>query len=532
MSALLLLASLPAVAQNVNHSFELDPLEVDPAATGSLVLSTGPTMEAGGYRLSAFGNYTFAPLNTGAWFSSRAEIHDRLAVNVAAAFGLTQWLQVGVQVPFVVYQDTASAAYPGLESNGLATPWVSALLGLQHQDLATGQGMDVNLGVGVGLPVGSQAVLGRDSTLVTPKITVGRSLESFRYGVELAGLVRESTAAYLGDSSPNRAQSTVSLGGTLATTGDTRGEVDARVTIGAITGQAATEILLGGRKTYACGAEMFLLFGPSFGTLVGTPTARAIFGVAFGTPPKPLFRDADKDGVEDSKDKCPNVPGPASNDGCPVTDADKDGVPDATDKCPNEPGPASNQGCPVDTDKDGVPDSKDKCPNEPGPASNDGCPVKDADNDGVPDAQDNCPNEAGPAENHGCPVNKKQLVSLGSGKIDITEKVHFAIARAKVLPRSFSLLDQVAALMVAHPNIKKVRVDGYTDNQGNTSKNLKLSQDRADSVVGYLVKKGIDKDRLEAKGFGVENPVAPNDTKDGREENRRVEFTVVPDAAN
>lgn len=100
-----------------------------------------------------------------------------------------------------------------------------------------------------------------------------------------------------------------------------------------------------------------------------------------GTPPPPQ-PDSDSDGVPDSIDQCPTVPGPASNNGCPLpapTDTDGDGVPDSTDQCPTVAGPASNNGCPVtppvDTDGDGVPDSSDQCPTQAGPASNGGCPL-------------------------------------------------------------------------------------------------------------------------------------------------------------
>ncbi|PZR20391.1 MAG: hypothetical protein DI539_10955 [Flavobacterium psychrophilum] len=123
--------------------------------------------------------------------------------------------------------------------------------------------------------------------------------------------------------------------------------------------------------------------------------------------------DYDHDGVPNSEDECIDVPGPASNNGCPDTliDSDNDGVPDSQDNCVNTPGPAINNGCPdntTDTDHDGVPDSQDNCVNTPGPASNNGCPdasMTDMDNDGVPDAQDHCIDIPGPASNNGCPEN-------------------------------------------------------------------------------------------------------------------------------
>jgi hypothetical protein len=116
--------------------------------------------------------------------------------------------------------------------------------------------------------------------------------------------------------------------------------------------------------------------------------------------------DTDGDGLDDSVDNCPTVPGPRTNMGCPipVPDRDGDGVPDASDSCPNDFGTAN--GCPVDTDNDGWLDHADACPTVPG--SNGGCPggetpVPDSDGDGVPDTQDACPTQAARTPN-GCPA--------------------------------------------------------------------------------------------------------------------------------
>lgn len=116
--------------------------------------------------------------------------------------------------------------------------------------------------------------------------------------------------------------------------------------------------------------------------------------------------DFDGDGVLDADDACFDVPGPASNDGCPEVDSDGDGIFDNNDLCPSTPGEADNNGCPYeDTDGDGVIDWDDICPDTPGPADNNGCPYEDADSDGVIDWEDLCPNTAGPPGNDGCPLS-------------------------------------------------------------------------------------------------------------------------------
>ena len=241
-------------------------------------------------------------------------------------------------------------------------------------------------------------------------------------------------------------------------------------------------------------------------------------------------KDLDRDGIADAADKCPNESedrdGFQDEDGCPDLDNDRDGEPDLKDKCPNEAGPADNNGCPdADHDGDGVVDRLDKCPDQPGPKDNDGCPEVDRDNDGVPDRLDNCPDEAGTKDNHGC--KQKQLVVLTKEKIEIKEKVFFATGSAKIEKRSFKLLDQIAQVLRGHAEIKKLRIEGHTDNAGKPAANKKLSQARAESVAIFLVESGIDPTRLEAVGYGDEKPVADNRTKAGKEKNRRVEFVIV-----
>ncbi|MBN2362197.1 MAG: OmpA family protein [Deltaproteobacteria bacterium] len=266
-------------------------------------------------------------------------------------------------------------------------------------------------------------------------------------------------------------------------------------------------------------------------------------------------RDRDGDGVEDADDQCPDEAGPAERQGCPVRDQDGDGVEDADDRCPQEAGPVENSGCPWgDTDGDGLTDDQDKCPREAGPVENSGCPWGDSDGDGLTDDQDKCPQEAGPAENNGCPdtdrdgdgivdrldncpdeagvkenngCQAKQLVVLKQEKIEILDKVYFAFNKAVIEKRSFKLLDNVAAVLKAHPEILKIRVEGHTDSTGDADYNRKLSQERADAVRAYLAQQGVEEARLEAAGYGPDKPIEDNKTKDGRAKNRRVEFNIV-----
>ncbi len=179
-----------------------------------------------------------------------------------------------------------------------------------------------------------------------------------------------------------------------------------------------------------------------------------------------------------------------------------------------------------DWDKDGVPNAKDLCPYDPGPAELDGCP--DFDGDMIPDREDRCPREPGPAENDGCPVSVDQpVVEIESEKLSLKDSIQFDTGKDTLKKPSFKVLDQVVKLLVDHPELKKVRVEGHTDNVGAAAYNKDLSQRRAASVVRYLADHGVARARLEAVGYGFERPIASNATALGRAKNRRVEFRIL-----
>jgi outer membrane protein OmpA-like peptidoglycan-associated protein len=268
----------------------------------------------------------------------------------------------------------------------------------------------------------------------------------------------------------------------------------------------------------------------------GAPDWRVFGMLGFTMPEKDKVQDADGDGIADELDQCPNeaedMDGFEDEDGCPDLDNDGDGVPDTEDKCPNESedidGFEDEDGCPdPDNDEDGILDLDDRCPNDPGPPENDGCPDPDRDGDGVPDRIDNCPDEPGTIENQGCQA--KQLVKIGDGRLEILEKVYFRKGSAKLQKRSWALLDNVAAVLIAHPEIKKVRVEGHSDKSGSLKYNMILSKKRANTVVRYLVGRGqVSRSRLVAQGFGPKKPLYPDPkSKEEAALNRRVEFHLM-----
>ena len=224
---------------------------------------------------------------------------------------------------------------------------------------------------------------------------------------------------------------------------------------------------------------------------------KLVAGWTWGIGGKPT--DEDADGVYDKKDKCPGTPHGCTVDaaGCPL-DGDGDGVCDGLDQCPNTPKGCrvDAKGCPLDSDADGVCDGIDTCPGTPKGSTVDakGCPP---------------PPPPPPAF---IPEPKKELV---------LDRVYFETNSAKLKPESSETLDKVAASIKEFPDVK-ILVAGHTDSVGSDAYNLKLSAARANSVLEYLVSKGVPRTQLAAGGFGEKEPIADNATAEGRSKNRRV----------
>nr|WP_240806686.1 OmpA family protein [Polyangium spumosum] len=205
---------------------------------------------------------------------------------------------------------------------------------------------------------------------------------------------------------------------------------------------------------------------------------------------------------------------------------------------------------PSDRDNDGIPDKKDACIDLVGVESGDpllhGCPEPPPDHDGdaIPDENDACPRLAGEAtfvrETHGCPRAKPKpkpkepapppIASLAEQEIVISQQVQFETGTAVLRPESDGVLGEVARVLAEHPEITRVEVQGHTDDTGPPDVNRALGQDRAESVVEWLVRRGVARERLQPKGYGSDRPIADNTTEEGRGKNRRVEFRILEKA--
>ncbi len=511
-------------------------------------------------------------------------VKHRLGADLVGSIALFDWVQVGVDVPVTLYQgrgaglSQAGAAVDALSAAGLGDVRVVTKVRLLQ---ALRYGVDLAVAPTITVPSGlpKNSYFGEKSLTFAPELLVGRSIGNLRLGANFGYRMRGDTR-FLDLDVGSELLFRAGAGYLIAAEGANPIEILASLS-GATAAHAPfrhfnqnpLELLAG--ASYQVNHLLHAFGGLGFGLVAGygTPDVRVFAGVRYA--PRQADRDGDriadavdacpdkaedhdgfedtdgcpdldndKDGIPDSKDGCPDEPEDKDHfedeDGCPDLDNDKDGIADAQDKCPNvaedKDGFEDEDGCvDSDNDKDGLVDAHDQCPNaaedKDGFEDDDGCPDVDNDKDGVDDVDDKCPLEPevinGIDDEDGCPDEGKPQVQVTLTKLEINEAVYFDTGKATIQKRSHSLLNQVAQNLKANPQITKVRIEGHTDDKGDDASNLKLSQDRADSVRRYLIKRKIDPARLMAVGYGETKPIASNKTARGRERNRRVEFTII-----
>lgn len=466
--------------------FDAERLRLNPGAADSLVVESGRLLEPGALQLMALAHYERSPLTVQSGGEELGKIlRYRLSVDLSAAYAVTDRLQLEAQVPILAAQrgdDLTALGIAKPASAGLGTPVVGARYGLLAQ--ARGAPLDLSVGLGIGLPLGTVDAFGRADSLsgltVLPGLSVGRAVGPLVVGGQVTGVLR-GNAEVLDET----LGSALDVAAMVATRGEgLRGELSVRSEIGFSSG-AEVEVLGGGRLPVGGGLELFALGGPGLTRTAGTPSFRVLAGVGFRLPGHKAAP------AQEVKPR-------------PVTDSDQDGIPDGQDRCPREAGDAAHQGC----------------------------PFHDRDHDTVADEVDNCPDEPGDPANQGCKVEQK--VVLTEKKIEVKDsvsfssnKVFFGTNRIELAADYKKMLDQIAEVLRNHPEISRVQIQGHTDNTGEPAYNLGLSEQRAEAVRSYLVQQGVAEGRLEAKGFGQTQPIASNDTPAGREQNRRVEFIIL-----
>jgi outer membrane protein OmpA-like peptidoglycan-associated protein len=474
-------------------------------------------------------------------------LNSRAQLQAQVGIGITDYGSFTVSAPFVVAQDGFAAPEIGDASlKKLATGGIGDIV-------LTPKGVVINrdqlpIGIAVAVPVSlpsgaGDAFLGEGAVAATPQAIVEWSdgkvhTRQYRFRASAMGgaLLRETARVQ-----DTRFGNAFVYGAALGFRVIDPLELDLELhgnSAGPRASQNAAEVILGAKVLAADLLTVSAGGGTGLGGGVGAPDFRVYLGATIAPNLDPGMRDSDRDHVADGRDKCPQDPedldGFQDEDGCPDPDNDADGRDDSIDKCPNDPedddGFMDNDGCPdPDNDKDGVLDAEDQCPNEAGSPDLAGCPNRDSDGDGIGDDLDRCPYDAedidGDRDEDGCPDEGR--VVLEKGFIRINDLIYFDFNKVTIQERSNSLIDEIAKVIVANPQLLKIRVEGHTDDVGSDIANLKLSQGRAESVKAALVARGVDPGRLDAAGFGEMRPKVPNDSEANRAENRRVEFIIV-----
>ena len=251
------------------------------------------------------------------------------------------------------------------------------------------------------------------------------------------------------------------------------------------------------------------------------------------------WSDSDDDGIRDSEDRCPtrreDFDGFEDNDGCPDPDNDQDGILDVNDNCRQQPedfdGYQDEDGCPdPDNDQDGIRDSADECPDQAedmdGFEDQDGCPDTDNDGDGILDEEDECMNEPetfnGYQDKDGCP-DEAPRVNVRDNTPTVLRGVNFPSGSTQLTQNAKRIIDAVVETLLDNREMR-IEIGGFTDSRGDSNYNLQLSQKRANAVKEYIVRQGIEANRIVAVGYGEQEPIAPNTSLEGRAKNRRIEI--------
>ena len=592
LAAMVLLVAGAAAAQSAQglqvSTFTQTPVAGDDlvvvegtGVSGHLTPTAGILFDYGNGQLRVKDGRTGAEVNL---------LEHRLTADLVASFSLFDRFAIYAGIPVTLYQ---AAGEDDVFKPLVLTPAGQGDLrfGARWSILDLRQGFGAAFSTTMTAPTGDAAqLLGNGGFTVKPMVHMGYRFGPHTRVVANLGYLVRSQQELLGFKVGNEVAYGVGgelplfvngLSGLL----EVNGRVGADPAVPTTPGTSPLETQLAARyeilpgHTVNAGAALGITSG------YGTPLARVFAGYTFAW----VSADGDGDGIPDDVDRCPTIPEDEDfhedSDGCPeddpVEDADGDGIMDfdkgdgqPVDQCPDVPedkdGFEDDDGCPdVDHDGDGIGEEADRCPNEPedrdGFQDEDGCPDNDNDDDGIPDDVDRCRNAAevrnGFEDEDGCPDVAPNAVAVAptspaagedtivdgealtpsteeappmmvpAGTIVLPQKIYFTTAGAELTPEGRRLVDQVAVTLKANLDIR-VEVQGHTDGQGDDRINDRLALRRAEVIVGYLVRQGVERPRLLITILGKSQPLAPNDTPRGRALNRRVEFRVLSEGGD
>jgi outer membrane protein OmpA-like peptidoglycan-associated protein len=503
-----------------------------------------------------------------------AIVEHLLSANLGLSVGLFDRVVLYGGLPVTLWSaGNGSAGLPAADGTAAGDPYLGVrvrLLGERSDVFALGIQLGLTFPMGDSL-VPAQLFSGERAVTFQPRVMGEiRLLESrFRINLNLGARIRE--ASDLGNLRVGHELTFGAgiIGVVVPDTLDVIAEVVGATGFSSSMGRGGffgrentpVEAILGLRVHPACEWEIGLAGGTGISRGYGAADFRGVLQLGFahdahcradapnGTSVEPdsleapraaLAPDSDADGVPDTLDTCASeiedLDGFRDEDGCLDSDNDGDGVLDTSDGAPldaeDSDGFEDADGVPeLDNDQDGVVDSADGAPlaaeDRDGFQDLDGIPEPDNDGDTVLDGVDQCPLAPGVTEGNelGCPRSIR--FDAEAGTIVILERVEFATGRDVILASSFPILEEVRAVLTANPQIARLRIEGHTDDRGVDARNLELSRRRALSVLRWLSGHEVAASRLEAWGCGELHPTQTNQSNEGRQANRRVEFHLL-----
>jgi OmpA-OmpF porin, OOP family len=453
--------------------FDLERLDTN-VGRGTLLVGNGELMVPGGLSVSLIGHYQRRPLVLRDEVSELQVVQDRATALLSASYGVLSWLELGAQVPFVLWQqgeDPSQVGLAQLTAQGIGTPVLQARLGLLSR--RNQQPVDLSADLGVGLPVGTGPALAGDAgPRFHARLVVGTTLGSLQASLEAGVLFRPSILLDTTDSTAKPgATSEIRLGAALATTGKgLRGEVGLRSTLSTKTSQVSMELIGGVRFPLLVGLDAFVQAGPGLGGAPGTPLFRMLAGVAFRQEPPPRISFLDEHANRDLQLALAAPKAPEQDDRIrPVGTWELNSL----------------------TRDDSQETSADGTPREP-PR----------------------PYQPGPQE-----------------RIVLRGEIHFAQGSSE-LQGVVPLLDQVVLRLPELTKGGTIIVEGHADTEGTVTSNMMMSLRRAQAVRRYLIDQGVPATRVRIRGFGSDWPVSDKPaTEQERQLNRRAEVLLLTETA-
>jgi OmpA-OmpF porin, OOP family len=556
---------LPTTLHAAPDGFAINRFEPSERGSSWFVLES---LDLRGHKRPAAGaviDYQYRPL---AIYEKDGSVRSAIVGHVLTTHlggGIVMWERVrfSANLPVVLYTEGEKGSLGGVtyDPPQSSTTIGDARLAVDARGFGTNESPITGaFGVRLWLPTGStSSYTGDGGVRVAPRAQIAGSVSMFTYSANLGIAFRTGTDTFGGSPVGHELVYAVAAGAKLS-----EGKVVVGPELFGSTGfkdafktrTTPLEILLGAHLALGHGLRVGTGIGSGLAPGFGAPQLRVLGNIEWfpevasaektGPVTPEVKEDTDGDGIPDDDDACKYSAGMKTTDpktnGC--DDKDGDGIFDPFDNCPTAAGPVSNEpgrnGCPPppppppgDRDGDFVPDPMDACPDVPGMQTEDpktnGCPDPDADRDGIPADKDACPEAKGPAspdpKRNGCPP-----AYLYKNQIRILDPVRFKGEFSPEVDPADPTLQSVLTVIQTHPEIKTIRVEAHTDNRGNPKGNKKLTEDRAASIVKWLIQKGVPQGKLTSHGWGDERPIDGNDTEQGRRNNRRVEFYVEKEA--